>query len=161
MKNSTPTKAIRYGMSTFFSSLLAELFRDYNDAAAFVNLIENNITVHQAPSFADTKHVPVPGVDCNGHFFLKKTYFPSAFALLCWSPSMFRLHCCPSLLTQSTTALWQTEVYYISLKNKNTIRALNANHLIYNTMIEFFVTDTLVWANRGICGSAQGVGLCT
>jgi hypothetical protein len=33
----TPTEAICYGMSTLFSSLLAEILRDYNDAGAFVN----------------------------------------------------------------------------------------------------------------------------
>jgi hypothetical protein len=71
MKNLTLTEIIRYGMSTLFSSLLDELSRDYNDVGAFVNLREINITVHVAPSFADTNHFSIHGLDCNVHLFLK------------------------------------------------------------------------------------------
>jgi hypothetical protein len=63
MKILTPTEATRYGMSTLFSSLLAEISRDYNDAGAFVNSRDIKIAVHVAPSFADTNPFPIPGVD--------------------------------------------------------------------------------------------------
>jgi hypothetical protein len=71
MKILTPTEAIRYGMSTLFSSLLAEILRDYNDAGAFVNSREIKIAVNVAPSFADTNTFPIPGIDGNVHLFLR------------------------------------------------------------------------------------------
>jgi hypothetical protein len=137
MKILTPTEAIRYGLSTLFSSFLAEILRDYNDAGAFVNSREINIAVHVAPSFADTNPFPIPGVDCNVRLFLKD--LPAkrvCFTLLE-----------PKSLSSPLPTLPVDSIDDRIMANLCTSRALNAKHLTYNKLIEFFGSKTIGWAN--------------
>jgi hypothetical protein len=146
MKILTPTEAIRYGMSTLFSSSLAEILRDYNDAGAFVNSREIKIAVHVATRFADTNPFNIPGVDCNVHLFLKE--LPAkcvCFTLL--EPKSLSSPL-PPLPVDSMNNRLMANRCVLHLPDKNdTSRALNAKHLTYNKLIEFFGSNTIGWAN--------------
>jgi hypothetical protein len=131
MKILTPTEAIHYGISTLFSSLLTEILRDYNDAGAFVNSREINIAVHVAPSFADTNHFPIPGVDCYVHLFLKDLPAKCVCFTLLEPKSLSSL--LPSLPVDSINDRLMANRCVLHLPDKNdTSRALNTKYLTYN-----------------------------
>jgi hypothetical protein len=146
MKILTPTEAIRYVISTLFSSLLAEILRDYNDAGTIVNSREIKIVVHVAPSFADTNIFPIHGVDCNVHIFLKD--LPAkcvCFTLL--EPTSLSSPLPPLPVDAVNDRLMANRcVLHLPAKN-DTSRALNAKNLTYNKLIEFFGSNTIGWAN--------------
>jgi hypothetical protein len=146
MKILTPTEAIRYGMTTLSSSLLAEISRDYNDAGAFVNSREINIAVNVAPSFADTNHFPTPGVDSNAHPFLKDLPAKCVCFTLLEPKSLSSL--LPPLPVDSIKDRLMANRCVLHLpENNDTIRALNIKHITYNTLIEFFGSKNIGWAN--------------
>jgi hypothetical protein len=146
MKILTPTEAIRYGMSTLFSSLLAEILRDYNDAGAFVNSKEINIAVHVAPSFSDTNPFPITGVDFNVHLFLNDLPVKCVcFTLL--EPTSLSSPLPPLPVDWINDRLMANRCV-LHLPDKNdTSRAINEKHLTYNKLIEFFGSKTIGWAN--------------
>jgi hypothetical protein len=128
MKILTPTEAIRYGMSTLFSSLLAEILRDYNDAGAFVNSREIKIAVHVAPSFVDTNPFPIPGFDCNFHIFLKDLPAKCVCFTLLEPESLYSP--LPPLPVDSINDRLMANRCVLHLPDKNdTSRSLNARHL--------------------------------
>jgi hypothetical protein len=128
MKILTPTEAIRYEMSTLFSSLLAEILRDYNDAGDSVSSREIKIAVHAAPSFADTNPFPIPGVDCNVHLFLKD--LPArCVCLTLLEPNSLSSPLPPFPVGSINDRLMENRCV-LHLPDKNdTSRALNAKHL--------------------------------
>jgi hypothetical protein len=146
MKILTPTEAIRYGMSTLFRSLLAEILRDYNDAGAFVNSREIKIAVHVAPIFADTNPFPIPGVDCTVHLFLKDLPAKCVCFTLLEPKSLSSLLPCLPVDSINDRLMENRCVLHLPGKN-DTSRALNAKHLTYNKLIEFFGSKTIGWAN--------------
>jgi hypothetical protein len=133
-------------MSTLFSSLLAEILRDYNNAGTFVNSREIKIAVHVAPSFTDTNTFPIPGVDCNVHLFLK--YLPAKCVCFTLLEPKSLSSLLPPLPVDSINDRLMANRCVLHLPDKNdTSRALNAKHLTYNKLIEFFGSNTIGWAN--------------
>jgi hypothetical protein len=111
-----------------------------------VNSREIKIAVHVEPSFADTNPFPIPGVDCNVHLFLKD--LPAKCICFTLLEPKYLSSPLPPLPVDSINDRLMENRCVLHLPDKNdTSRALNAKHLTYNKLIEFFGSKTIGWAN--------------
>jgi hypothetical protein len=120
--------------------------QNHHNGATLIASKDISFAVHVSPPFGDTNPLPITSLDCNVILFMKKL----PVNCICFTISDLELHipAVQALCADCVNDYMMAQRAVLHLCDKiGTRNWLNAKHLSYNKLIEFFGSKFLGWAH--------------